>query len=104
MWTDTTRAQHARKGLRLPSDMTDAEWLVLAPMMPRDLPLGRRRKWQWRELVDAMLYLLRGGLPWRMLPPGLFPPATTVQRWFYRFRDTGLWRAINHRLVMLARE
>jgi transposase len=34
-----------------------------------------------------------------MLPPGLFPPATTVQRWFYRFRDTGLWRAINHRLA-----
>ncbi len=43
MWTDTTRAQHARKGLRLPNDMTDAEWLVLAPMMPQDLPLGRRR-------------------------------------------------------------
>jgi transposase len=104
MWTDTTRAQHARKGLRLPSDMTDAEWLLLEPMMPEDLPLGRRRKWGWRELVDAMLYLLRGGLPWRMLPPGLFPPVTTVQRWFYRFRDTGLWRAINHRLVMMARE
>lgn len=89
MWTDTTRALHARKGLRLPSDMTDAEWLLLEPMMPEDLPLGRRRKWGWRELVDAMLYLLRGGLPWRMLPPGLFPPVTTVQRWFYRFRDTG---------------
>ncbi|QOT71399.1 IS5 family transposase [Sphingobium fuliginis] len=104
MWTDTTRAQHARKGLRLPSDTTDAEWRVLEPMMPGDLPLGRRRKWDWRQLVDAMLYLLRGGLPWRMLPPGLFPPATTVQRWFYRFRDMGLWRAINHRLVMVARE
>src|SRR5258708_4984369 len=104
MWTDTTRAQHARKGLRLLSDTTDAEWLVLAPMMPGDPSLGRRRKWEWRELVDAMLYLLRGGLRGRMLPPALFPPAATVQRWFYRFRDTGLWRAINHRLVMLARE
>jgi transposase len=74
MWTNITREQHARSGLRLPSDLTDAEWLVLEPMMPGDLPLGRPRKWGWRELVDAMLYLLRGGLPWRMLPPSRCSP------------------------------
>jgi transposase len=104
MWTDTTRAQHGRKGLRLPSDLTDAEWQVLEPVMPAAKPRGRPHKWGWRKLLDAMFYLLRGGLPWRMLPPGLFPPMSTVQRWFYAWRDNGLWRSINHALVMLVRE
>lgn len=44
------------------------------------------------------------GLPWRMLPAGLFPPVSTVQRRFYRWCYTGLWRSINHTLVMLVRE
>jgi len=39
-----------------------------------------------------------------MLPPGLFPPPTTVQRWFYRWRDSGLWQTINHHLLLQARE
>lgn len=104
MWTDITRAQHARKGLRLPSDLTDAEWRILEPVMPAAKPRGRPRKWRWRKLLDAMFYLLPGGLPWRMLPPGLFPPLSTVQRWFYVWRDNGLWRSINHMLVMLVRE
>jgi hypothetical protein len=47
----------------LASDTTDAEWLVLEPMMPGDLPLGRRRKWEWRALVDAMLYLRAADFP-----------------------------------------
>jgi transposase len=55
-----------------------------------------------RRILDAMLYLLRGGLPWRMLPPG-FPPATTVQRYFYAWRDCGLWQTINHYLLMAIR-
>lgn len=55
-------------------------------------------------LIEALLYLLRGGHPWRMLPPGLFPPMTTVQHYFYRWRDAGLWSLINYSLLMLARE
>lgn len=104
MWTDITRTQHARKGLRLPSDLTDKEWSIFEPWMPAAAATGRPRKWGWRKLLDAMFYLLRGGLPWRMLPPGLFPPVSTVQRWFYLWRDNGLWRSINHALVMLVRE
>ena len=50
------------------------------------------------------MYLLRGGLPWRMLPPRTFPPATTVQHYFYLWRDLGLWPSINHALVTAARE
>jgi transposase len=99
MWTDTTRALHARKGLSLPTDLTDAEWSVLEPFLPPALPGGRPRKWPLRRIVEAMLYLLRGGLPWRMLPPG-FPPTTTVQRYFYAWRDSGLLQTINHYLLM----
>ena len=104
MWTDTTRKQHARNGLRLPSDLTDEEWAVLEPLLPKRSRLGRPPHWSQREIVEAMLYLLRGGLSWRMLPPGIFPPATTVQHYFYAWRDAGLWTSINHALVMLARE
>jgi putative transposase len=82
MWTDTTRAQYARADLALPSDLTDAEWGLLEPFFPRPSYVGRPRKWPLRRIVEAILYLLRVGLPWRMLPP-CFPPVSTVRRWFY---------------------
>lgn len=104
MWTDITRARHARKGPGLPSDLTDQEWSIFEPLMPAPAVTGRPRKWSWRRILNAQLYLLRGGLAWRMLPPGVFPPVSTVQRWFYTWRDNGLWRSINHALVMLVRE
>lgn len=103
MWTDTTRALHARRGLNLPSDLTDAEWSVLEPLLPPASYVGRPRKWPMRRIVEAILFLLRGGLPWRMLPP-CFPPVSTVRRWFYLWRDTGLWLTINHVLLMACRE
>lgn len=103
MWTDTTRALHARTGLALPSDLTDGEWAVLEPFLPPPSHVGRPRKWPMRRIVEAILYLLRGGLPWRMLPPG-FPPVSTVRRWFYLWRDNGLWQTLNHYLLMAARE
>lgn len=103
MWTDTTRALHARSGLALPTDLTDAEWAILEPLLPPPARTGRPRKWEMRRIVEAIFYLLRGGLPWRMLPP-CFPPVSTVRRWFYLWRDTGLWQALNHGLLMLVRE
>ena len=103
MWTDTTRALHARSWLALPSDLTDAEWAVLEPLLPGACAVGRPRKWPLRRIVEAMLFLLRGGLPWRMLPP-CFPPVSTVRRWFYLWRDNGLWLSINHALLMMTRE
>lgn len=103
MWTDTTRAQHARTNLALPSDLTDAEWAALEPFLPPPSVVGRPRKWPLRRILEAILYLLRGGLPWRMLPP-CFPPVSTVRRWFYLWRDNGLWLTINHALLMISRE
>ena len=98
MWTDTTRVLYVRKGMALPSDLTEDEWAVLEPLLPPASPFGRPRKWPLRRLVDAMFYLLRGGLPWRMLPQD-FPPMTTVQRYFHTWRDAGLWQKINAGLL-----
>jgi len=103
MWTDTTRAQYARSDLALPSDLTDSEWALLEPFLPPPSHVGRPRKWPLRRIVEAILYLLRGGLPWRMLPP-CFPPVSTVRRWFYLWRDNRLWLSLNHALLLIGRE
>ncbi|CAH2605736.1 protein of unknown function (plasmid) [Rhodovastum atsumiense] len=87
MWTPTTRAQHRRDGLRFASDTTDAEWAVLRPLLPPPSPRGRTPEWPLRDIVDAIFYVLRGGIPWRMLPT-CFPPHQTVYGWFARWR----WR------------
>lgn len=103
MWTATTRAQHMRDGLRFASDLTDAEWAVLGPLLPPPAGVGRPPEWPMREIVNAIFYVLRGGIPWRMLPPS-FPPRQTVYGWFSAWRDAGVWQSVNHHLVMLDRE
>jgi putative transposase len=103
MWTPTTRAQHSRARLRYGSDLTDAEWLILSRLLLPACSCGRRRKWDMREIVNAIFYILRGGIAWSLLPKD-FPPSPTVYRWFARFRDDGTWETINHHLVMLDRE
>ena len=103
MWTDITRKQHAREGQRYSSDLTDAEWAVLEPLLPPRSRLGRPPEWSRRAIMNGLFYVLRGGVPWRMLPWD-FPPVSTVQRYFYAWRDSGLWSAINHTLLMAVRE
>ena len=103
MWTPTTRAQHSRTGLHDGSDVTDAEWLILSPFLPPPRSCGCPRKWDMREVVNAIFDVLRGGIAWSMLPKE-FPPWSTAYRWFARFRDDGTWERINHHLVMLDRE
>lgn len=103
MWTATTRAQHKRDGLRLASDLTDAEWAVLEPLLPPPSRVGRPPEWPLHEIVNAIFYVLRGGIAWRM-PPPCFPPRQTVYGWFSAWRDAGVWQSINHQLVMLDRE
>ena len=103
MWTPDTRAEHDRDALRYPSDLTDAEWQILEPLLPPPAETGRHRSWPMRELMNAIFFVLRGGCPWRMLPEH-FPPHQTAYRWFMRFRDDGTWESLNHHLVMLDRE
>ena len=102
-WTEITRAQYRRKGLRYSSDTTDAEWAVLEPLLPAARRLGRPRTVNMREIVNGILFLATSGCQWRQLPKD-FPPMTTVQRYFYRWRDDGTWETINHALVVMVRE
>lgn len=103
MWTDTTRAQYARADLALPSDLTDAEWALPEPFFPPASHVGRPRKWPLRRIVEAILYLLRRGPPWRMLPP-CFPPFSTVRRWFFLWRDNKLWLSLNHTQLLISQD
>jgi transposase len=102
-WTEITRARYVRGQLRYASDLTDAEWAVLEPLMPARLPVGRPRTVNLRDVVNALLFIATTGCQWRMLPKE-FPPLSTVQGYFYAWRDDGRWEAINHALVMNARE
>ena len=103
MWTPTARRQHSRHGLRYETDPTDAEWVRIEPFMPKPHARGRPRAWPLREILNAIFYVLRGGIAWRLLPRDL-PPRSTVYRWFALWRDTGLFASINHTLVMADRE
>ena len=102
-WTATARPQYGRRNARYASDLTDAEWTVIEPMMPAPGRLGRPRKTDLREVVNALLYIASSGGAWRLLPTD-FPPFSTVQKYFYRWRDEGMLRTINNALVMTARE
>ena len=102
-WTETTRAQYRRDGLRYASDTTDAEWAVISPLLPPACRLGRPRTADMREVLNGILFVLRSGCQWRMLPKDC-PPHSTVQRYFYQWRDHGVWARINHVLLMDARE
>lgn len=102
MWTETTRRQYRREGLRYASDVSDAEWALIEAELPSAKKLGRPRTTELRAVVDALFYMLTTGCQWRQLPKE-FPPFSTVQRFFYRWRDDGLWQKINHELVMRVR-
>ncbi len=102
-WTDFTRRQYARRAMRYACDLTDGEWGLISPCLPEPRRLGRPRKTDLREVVNALLYIATTGCQWRMIPKD-FPPFTTVQSYFYAWRATGLWGRINHHLVMEARE
>jgi transposase len=102
-WTKAARQRYERTGLRYASDTRDAEYALIEPHLPRTRSLGRPREVDLRDVVDAILYLARGGIPWRQLPTD-FPPSSTVQRYFYRWRSDGTLAQINHVLTMQARE
>ncbi len=103
MWTPTTRRQHSRADLRYQTDLTDAEWAIIAPLLPEPSLCGRPRLWSMRDVLNGIFYVLRGGIAWRLLPKDL-PPKSTVYGYFSQWRDSGLFVSINHHLVMADRE
>ena len=102
-WTGVARREHSRVGLRYPSDLTDWEWGLTLPFIPPAKTGGRRRSTDMCEVLNAMLCIGSGGCAWRMLPK-CFPPVSTVRRYFYAWRDSGLFASINTVLVMNLRE
>ncbi|WP_031556169.1 IS5 family transposase [Parvularcula oceani] len=103
MWTPATRAQHSRKGLRYPSDLTDAEWRAVRPLLPPPCRMGRPRKWPMRRIIEAIFYVLRSGCPWAFLPKS-FPPEGTVRHWFARLRDEAVFERMARALGVIDRE
>jgi transposase len=101
-WTETTRAKYQRSGLRYASDLSDAEWMLIARKLPPRQRRGRPREVDLREVVQAIFYILSTGCQWRALPHE-FPPYSTVQGYFYAWRDTGRWQRIVSALVQQAR-
>ena len=102
-WTGITRRQYQREGLRYASDTTDAEWELIVRFVPEEAARGRPRETSMRDVVNAIFYIVQTGCQWRMLPRS-FPPFTTVQRYFYAWRDDGRWLSINHALLIEVRE
>jgi putative transposase len=82
---------------RYATDLTDPEWALLAPLIPAAKPGGRPALHDRRELVDAMLYWLRAGCAWRLLPHD-FPPWQTVYHYWRLWRQQGRWERILARL------
>jgi transposase len=102
-WTDAARHQYARPAERYATDLTDDEFALIGPHLPAPNRRGRPRTTDLREVLDALLYLLRTGCPWRPLPEE-FPPRGTVFGYFRRLWEDGTWPAIHAMLVMAARE
>ncbi len=79
------------------TDLTDAQWGVLEPLIPAAKPGGRRREVDMREILNAIFYLLRTGCQWRFLPHE-FPPWTTVYTYFWNWRNDGTWQTLHDAL------
>ena len=101
-WTEITRKQYQRDGLRCASDMTQGKWAVIGPLLPAPRRLGRPRRADLREVINAIFYILATGCQLRALPRE-FPPRSTVQGYFYGWRDDGTWHEVVATLVVRAR-
>jgi transposase len=88
---------------RYPTDLTDNQWAILEPLIPDAKPGGRPRKAEKRRIVEAILYQLRAGSAWRLLPHD-FPPWQTVYYYLRRWQAEGVWATVNHTLLMADRE
>jgi transposase len=101
-WNEADRAKYEVIRDRYSTDMSDAEFELIAPLLPAPKKLGRKPT-DFRVILNAVFYIVRVGCPWRLLPKD-FPPFTTVQNRFYAWRDSGLWPQIISVLVMAACE
>jgi len=82
---------------KYPTELTDAQWQILEPFFRKQSKRGRPIVYDRRTIVNAILYVVRSGCQWRMLPKD-FPPWKTVYQIFYRWRKSGLWQRIHDAL------
>ena len=80
-----------------PSDVTDVEWKILAPLLPLPSRVGRPRSYSFRAICKAIFYVIRTGCQWRAVPHDL-PPWATAYHYWRAWRQTGLWEQLNARL------
>jgi|HubBroStandDraft_1064217.scaffolds.fasta_scaffold225736_2 putative transposase len=86
-----------------PSDLTDAEWRLLRPLLPGAPKLGRPPRYDRRLVLNAIFYVVRSGCAWRLLPHDL-PPWRLVYYYFATWRESGLWPQLNDALREAVRE
>ena len=96
-------AKIAKKTKRYPSDLTDEEWEQIAPLMPKPGRRGRPRGVDFREVINAVRYLVRSGCGWRMLPVH-FGAWQTVYAWFRELARRFLFQTIHDVALMIDRE
>jgi putative transposase len=83
--------------LSYPTNLTDAQWELIQPLLPQAKPVGRPRSTDLRSVVNALLYVLMGGIAWRLMPHD-FPKWQTVYHYFRQWRDDGTLQKINQQL------
>jgi putative transposase len=83
--------------LSYPTNLTDAQWELIQPLLPQAKPGGRPRSTDLRSVVNALLYVLMGGIAWRLMPHD-FPKWQTVYHYFRQWRDDGTLQKINQQL------
>ena len=103
MWTAESRQRYRRDGLRYPSDLTDAEWALVGPLIPPGKRGGRRRSVNLREVINGLLYVLETGCQWRHLPKD-FPPKSTVHSYLQLWAWDGTLEKVHHHLYVACRE
>jgi len=92
------RKRRSGRKKRYPTDLNDRRWDLLKPLLPGAKPGGRPRTVNLRKVVDAILYVTRGGGAWRLLPKGHFPPWETVYGYFRHWTQDGTWQRVHDTL------
>ncbi|MBG0811159.1 IS5 family transposase [Methylosinus sp. H3A] len=103
MWTNEHRARYDRSKLRYPSDVTDAEWVLVGPLIPPAKRGGGKRTVEMRSIVNGLMYVLSTGCQWRAIPKDL-PPKSTVHGYFDLWTYDGTLDRIHHALYVKCRE
>ena len=103
MWTVENRARYDRSKLRYPSDLSDAEWALVEPLIPPGKRGGGKRTVILREVVNGLMYILSTGCQWRAVPKDL-PPRSTLFDYFDLWKWDGTLDRIHHALYVKCRE